>query len=83
MLFSSIVFLLFFLPGVLLVYYGLLRGRRGLQNGWLLLSSLFFYAWGEPWFVLLMLCSILWNYGFGRWAERRLRSRRGRRLALD
>lgn len=70
MLFSSTVFLLFFLPGVLLVYFVFLRGRRSLQNGWLLLSSLFFYAWGEPWFVLVMLASILWNYGFGRWAER-------------
>ena len=35
----------------------------------LLLASLGFYAWGEPWFVLVMLGSILANYGFGLWVD--------------
>lgn len=33
-----------------------------IKNGVLLIASLFFYAWGEPWFVLIMLASILGNY---------------------
>ena len=37
------------------------RGGGG-RNYWLLLASLFFYAWGEPTFVLVMICSILLNY---------------------
>ena len=67
MLFSSSVFLFAFLPAVLVVYYAALRGRRRYQNIFLLAASLFFYAWGEPWFVLVMIGSILANYGFGLW----------------
>ncbi|MEG1857145.1 MAG: MBOAT family protein [Pseudoflavonifractor sp.] len=67
MLFSSSVFLFVFLPVVLLCYYLPLRGHRQGQNGLLLVSSLLFYAWGEPWFVMVMIGSILANYGFGRW----------------
>ena len=61
MLFSSIEFLFLFLPIVLAVYY-CLPFRWGLKNGWLLLASLFFYAWGEPSFVFVMLLSIAFNY---------------------
>ncbi len=71
MLFSSSVFLFIFLPIVLMVYYGLLRKWRGGQNIWLLLASLFFYAWGEPWFVLVMIGSILANWGFALWVDGR------------
>ena len=70
MLFSSSIFLFLFLPLVLLVYYLLLgRWRQG-QNLFLLAASLAFYAWGEPWFVLVMMASIGVNYGFGLWADR-------------
>ena len=69
MLFSSSVFLFLFLPGVLLVYYLLLRPWRQAQNIFLLLASLVFYAWGEPWFVLVMMGSIAANYGFGLWVD--------------
>lgn len=65
MLFSSIVFIFIFLPAVLLVYYGLLRRSRRLQNAFLCVASLFFYAWGEPRFVLVMLLSIVVNWAFG------------------
>ena len=65
MLFSSTVFVYLFLPGVLLVYYGLLRRSRKLQNLFLTLVSLVFYAWGEPRFVLVMLLSIVANWLFG------------------
>ena len=62
MVFSSTVFLFAFLPLVLAGYYLLPRKCR---NVFLTLASLFFYAWGEPKFVLIMILSILMNYGFG------------------
>ena len=62
MLFSSITFLYFFLPLVLLAYC--LVPDKG-RNAVLLLASLFFYFWGEPKYVLLMLLSISCGYGFG------------------
>ncbi len=65
MLFSSLIFLVIFLPCVLLGYYVLFRGKRRIQNYFLLLASLGFYAWGEPWFVLVMILSICANYCFG------------------
>lgn len=67
MLFSSSIFLFLFLPLVLVIYYLPLRKCRQGQNVFLLLASLFFYAWGEPWFVLVMMDSIVANYGFGLW----------------
>ena len=56
---------------MLVGYYVPLRGMRQAQNIFLLLASLFFYAWGEPRFLPVMLVSILMNYGFGRWVHRR------------
>ncbi len=73
MLFSSSTFLFLFLPLVLIIYYVPLRKFRQGQNLFLLLASLGFYAWGEPWFVLVMICSILVNYGFGLWVDRNKR----------
>ncbi len=67
MLFSSSVFLFAFLPVVLAGYYIIFRGMRQAQNDFLLLCSLFFYAWGNPRFLPVMLLSIVMNYGFGRW----------------
>ena len=60
MIFSSASFLFAFLPCVAIVYY-LLRSRTA-RNVFLTLVSLFFYAWGEPWFVLVMLLSIVINW---------------------
>lgn len=76
MLFSSSIFLFLFLPLVLLIYYLPLRRFRQGQNVFLLLASLAFYAWGEPWFVLIMIGSVLVNYGFGLWAGRARRAGR-------
>lgn len=64
MLFSSTVFLFFFFPVVFVVYYALSFSRL-LQNIWLFGTSLLFYAWGEPIYVLLMLASILVNWFAG------------------
>lgn len=69
MLFSSLVFLLYFFPVTVLVYY-LLSFSRTLQNVWLLLMSLVFYAWGEPVYVFLMIASILLNSLAAFWVQR-------------
>ena len=55
MIFSSIPFLYYFLPAVLAVYY--LTPRRE-KNAVLLLASLFFYGWGEPKLLWLMVFTI-------------------------
>ena len=65
MLFSSLSFLFFFLPGSLVGYY-LIKSHHW-RNIFLFGISLLFYAWGEPWFVLVMLASILINWGLGLW----------------
>lgn len=65
MLFSSTVFIYLFLPTVLFFNFIVFRKSRLLQNIFLLLSSLLFYAWGEPLFVLLMIASIIVNWFFG------------------
>ncbi len=67
MLFSSIPFLYYFLPCVLMLY--LITPRR-LKNAVLLLASLFFYAWGEPKYVLLMAASIIVGYVCGLGIDR-------------
>lgn len=63
MVFSSTLFLFIFLPIVLLLHFLLPKQFR---NGFILLASLFFYAWGEQLLVLLMCGSIVFNYGIGR-----------------
>ena len=59
MLFSSIPFLFWFLPSVLILYAA---APGSLKNTVLLLSSLFFYGWGEPRFVIWMMLDILMAY---------------------
>lgn len=61
---SSSIFIFAFLPAVLAGYYILIPWRK-IQNVWLAAVSLFFYAWGEPYIVLLMAASIVMNYLFG------------------
>lgn len=66
MLFSTTTFLFLFLPVVLLLYYNPITKRsRKLGNIILMLSSLFFYAWGEPILVFVMIFSIFANWLFG------------------
>jgi alginate O-acetyltransferase complex protein AlgI len=62
MLFSSNIFLFLFLPIVIIVNW-LIKPKY--SNIFLLLASLLFYAWGEPIYVLLMLFSVVINWGFG------------------
>jgi len=67
MLFSSITFLYYFLPCVLLLYY--LVPNKG-KNLVLSISSLIFYGWGEPKYIIFMLISILSGYLFGLLIEK-------------
>lgn len=62
MVFSSLLFLFRFLPIVLLAYYILPKKCR---NFVLFLSSLIFYAWGEPVYVVLILLSTCVDYAAG------------------
>lgn len=68
MLFTSTVFIFGFLPFILLGNF-LLRKFVKVQNFFLLLSSLGFYAWGEPRFVFIMLASILVNWSMAQLLE--------------
>ena len=63
MLFSSIPFLYYFLPCVLILYHMVPKNFR---NKALLLVSLVFYAWGEPKYVFLMMGMVIFNYVAGR-----------------
>ena len=74
MVFSSVMFLFIFLPLTLLAYFAL---PKALRNFVLLIASLFFYAWGEPRNVFLMLLSILLNYCFGFLVEKDKQYRKG------
>ena len=67
MLFSSIPFLFYFLPCVLLLYA---LSPRKLKNFTLLVCSLVFYAWGEPRLVLLMLITVFIGYILGLLTEK-------------
>lgn len=67
MLFSSITFLYYFLPCVLFLYFLV---PRNWKNVVLLAASLFFYAWGEPYYVLYMLGSICIGYVAGLLIEK-------------
>ncbi len=78
MLFNSYVFILLFLPVALAGYFLLgRRVQRRLALAWLVLCSLFFYAWWNPAYLGLLLFSILFNYGVGAY----LGSREGSGLA--
>lgn len=70
MVFSSEIFLFIFLPCILVIYYAFLRRTRKLKNIFLLAASLFFYAWGEPTHVFLMIGVIILNWFFGILVDR-------------
>lgn len=72
MLFSSIEFLLFFLP-LFLILYGLTPDKY--KNVTLLLGSLIFYALGEPRYIFLLMLSVLINYFFGLHLGRKVKKK--------
>lgn len=67
MLFSSIPFLFYFLPCVLILYA---VSPKKLKNPTLLICSLVFYAWGEPRLVGLMLITVFLGYVLGLLTEK-------------
>lgn len=67
MVLSSLIFIFIFLPIVLLVYY-IVPGK--LKNLILLISSLLFYAWGEPIYVIILVLSIIIGYISGTLIEK-------------
>jgi len=78
--FSSTVFLLLFLPLLLIVYYNPFFRNRPFRNYILLLFSLAFYAWGEPVFVFVLLLSILINWFFTLMIARQTDPKKRKRL---
>lgn len=65
MVFSSTIFLLLYLPLVLVIYYNPIVKNLTFKNIFLFLASIGFYAWGEPVFVFLMLFSICVTWAVG------------------
>ncbi len=59
MVFSSSIFLLYFLPLFLVLYY---FSDRSFKNTVLLIASIFFYTWGEPWFVFILMTSTFLDF---------------------
>ena len=66
MVFSSIVFLLYFLPAFLLVYY--LVPKR-FKNIVILVSSIFFYSWGGPRFIFVILATTFIDFHLVKWMD--------------
>jgi alginate O-acetyltransferase complex protein AlgI len=64
MVFSSPIFLFYFLPACLAAY-GAMRSRTA-RNSVLLAFSLFFYVWGEGIYISILLFCIIFNYGVAR-----------------
>src|SRR6478672_7567690 len=54
MVFSSHIFIFYFLPVALVVYFGLLRASQRARNLALAILGYVFYGWANPWFVFLM-----------------------------
>ena len=79
MVFSSNIFLFFYLPAVLALYYAAPRKARNLV---LFLVSLFFYGWGEPAYIAIMVFTILLNYACGAWITALQRRGREAKAAL-
>ena len=63
MIFASLIFLYLFLPANLIIYF--LTKNSKARNLVLLGFSLFFYAWGEPLWVFVMMLTALADYLFG------------------
>lgn len=67
MVFSSIVFLLYFLPIFLLIYFFI---DKKYKNGVILLGSIFFYAWGAPKFIFVILFTTFLDFHLVTWMDR-------------
>ena len=83
MLFNSYVYILLFLPSIFIVYF-MLNKRKLVVAGkaWLVAASLFFYAYWTPEYSLLIILSVLCNYGFGAVLQKDSVHERTRRLTM-
>jgi alginate O-acetyltransferase complex protein AlgI len=66
MLFNSYVFIFLFLPIVVFIFFLISKININLGVAWLVLVSLFYYAWWDPHFLYLIIFSILFNFSIGR-----------------
>ncbi|MDO5576247.1 MAG: MBOAT family O-acyltransferase, partial [Fibrobacter sp.] len=84
MVFSSHIFLFYFLPFVLLFYYLLPFTYKGLylRNAFLTTASYAFYGWSEPWFVLLMITSTAIDFTAGKMISRKNATKVQKNFAL-
>lgn len=84
MVFSSHIFLFYFLPFVLLFYYLLPFTYKGLylRNAFLTIASYAFYGWFEPWFILLMITSTVIDFTAGKMISRKNASKMQKNFAL-
>ena len=81
MLFNSYIFILLFLPVTLIGYYRIGRWSREGAEFWLLAMSLWFYAYHNPWYLILIGSSILVNFFCsGRLNHACARGKKDRRL---
>ena len=67
MVFSSSLFILYFLPAFLIIYFIL---PQKLKNYFALIASIFFYAWGAPVFIFIVLGSITLDFYAVQWMNR-------------
>ena len=79
MVFTTQIFVFYFLPLFLLVYYHLPYGWRNL---WITLASYVFYGWWEPWFVGLMLFTTVMDFMWGKVITRPGATRRQQKAAV-
>lgn len=79
MIFSSIVFLLYFLPVFLLAYFLV---PKNLKNPLILIGSIFFYAWGAPKFIFVILITTFLDFHLVKWLDKST-SEKKRKLLLS
>ena len=79
MVFSSLVFLFYFLPVVMILYF---FSSTKVRNVIILISGIIFYAWGEPFYILIMLLSTAIDYTAGRMIDKFDGNEKLRRLFL-
>src|SRR5512140_3493559 len=79
MVFTTHIFLFYFLPLFLTVYFVLPRAWRNL---WITLASYIFYGWWEPWFVCLMMFTTAMDFIWGKVITRAGATQAQRKLAV-
>jgi len=79
MVFTTHIFIFYFLPLFLLVYFNLPYRWRNL---WITLASYVFYGWWQPWFVCLMMCTTLMDFFWGKVITRPGATRPQQKLAV-